>query len=187
MAAELLTCWSRLPARGCVPDRKSFDPMAIARILPVVSVLERVGTDEWRFRLVGTEIERRWARTITGRDCLEIVSPDAARIMRREFKEIVEQPCGSWSRRRVELVSGRLAAIETLRLPLRANDGTISLILSCSGELSGAAAAGTDPLREIIMISEQEYFDIGAGCPATDAIAATAVYRAIPSAPAGTS
>jgi hypothetical protein len=174
IAAELLTCWSRLPARNCVPDRKSFDPMAIARILPVISLIERVGTHEWRFRLVGTEIERRWGRTITGHDCLEILSPEAARIMRCELKAIVEQPCGSRSRRCVELVSNRLATIETLRLPLRAGDGTVSLILSCSGELAGMTAAGADPLREIIMITEQEFFDIGAGCPATDAIAATA-------------
>ena len=174
IAAELLTCWSRLPAQRCVPDRKSFDPMAITRILPVVSVIERAGIDEWRFRLVGTEIERRWGRNLAGRDVLDVVSPAAAKIMHREFREIVEQPCGSRSRRRVELVSGRLAAIETLRLPLRANDGSSSLILSCSGELAGLASVGVDPLREIIMITEQEFFDIGAGCPATDAIAATA-------------
>ena len=174
IAAELLACWSQLPAQYCVPDRKSFDPMAIARILPVISLLERTGPDEWYFRLVGTEIERRWGRKITGHDCLEIVSPEAAQIMRREFREIVEQPCGSWSRRRVELVSGRLAAIETLRLPLRVSDGTVGQILSCSGELAHMTPPGVDPPREIIMITDQEFFDIGAGCPASGAVAATA-------------
>ena len=148
--------------------------MAIARILPVISVIERTGTDEWRFRLVGTEIERRWGRNLAGRDVLYVVSPEAAKIMHRELRGIVEQPCGSRSRRRVEFTSGRVATIETLRLPLRANDGTISLILSCSGELASMMPAGVDPPREIIMITEQEFFDIGAGCPATDAIVATA-------------
>ena len=174
VAAELLTCWSRLPARDCVPDRKNFDPMAIARILPVISVIERAGDDEWRYRLVGTEIERRWGRPIAGHDCLEIVSPAAGRIMCREFRGIVEQPCGSWSRRRLELVSGRVASIESLRLPLRGNDGAISQILSCSGELRSPDLAGLDAPREIVMITEQEFFDIGAGCPATGAIMATA-------------
>jgi len=174
IAAELLTCWSRLPVQRCVPDRKSFDPMAIARILPVVSVLERVGTDEWRFRLVGTVIERRWGRNLAGRDVLDVVSPAAAKIMHREFREIVEQPCGSWSQRRVAFHSGRVGAVETLRLPLRASDGVVRLVLSCSGELHGRSPAIADVPREIIMITEQEYFDIGAGCPVTDAIAATA-------------
>jgi len=173
IAAELLTCWSRLPVKGCVPDRKSFDPMAIARILPVVSVIERIGSDEWRFRLVGTEIERRWGRNLSGCDVLDAVSPEAAKIMRREFTDIARWPCGSWSQRRVEFLSGRVGAVETLRLPLRASNGAISLILSCSGELAGTTPAGVDPPREIIMITEQEFFDIGAGCPVTDAIAAT--------------
>ena len=51
-------------------DRKALcnEPMSIARILPIVSLLERTGPDDWRFRLVGTEIERRWGRKITGSD-----------------------------------------------------------------------------------------------------------------------
>ena len=94
--------------------------------------------------------------------------------MCREFRGIVEQPCGSWSRRRLELVSGRVASIESLRLPLRGNDGAVSQILSCSGELRSPGMAGLDAPREIVMITEQEFFDIGAGCPATDAILAIA-------------
>jgi hypothetical protein len=165
IARELLTAWSRLPRDGVVPDRRSFDPMAITRILPVVSVIQREGEDRWRFRLVGTEIERRWGRVFTGMDCFAGVSPAAAAVMRRELRCIAEWPCGSRSWRRIELQSGRVAAIETLRLPLRGSDDTTSQILSCSGELGAKNLPAADPTREIIKIIEQEYFDIGAGCP----------------------
>lgn len=145
--------------------------MAVVRILPVISIIEREGEDAWRFRLVGTEIERRWGRVITGTACYDGVSPAAVAVMRRELKNIVEWPCGSWSRRRVEFRSGRVAAIETLRLPLRAGDGAVSQILSCSGELGDTPLlASADPTREIIRITEQEYLDIGAGRPAEGAI-----------------
>ena len=170
IARELLTAWSRLPPDGLVPDRRNFDPMAITPILPVVSVIQREGEDRWRFRLVGTEIERRWCRVFTGTDCFEGVSPGAAAVMRREFRCIVEWPCGSRSRRRVELRSGRVLAIETLRLPLRGSDNMTSQILSCSGELGGTSFEAADPTREIIKIVEQEYFDIGAGCPPAGAM-----------------
>jgi hypothetical protein len=170
IAHELLAFWSALPRESFVPDRGSFDPMAIIRILPVISLIEREGGDEWRFRLVGTEIERRWGRRLTGRNCLEGLSPEAASVMRRELKCVVEQPCGSWSQRRVELFSGRVVAIETLRLPLRAQCGAVSQILSCSGELGGNFLPAADPTREIVRIVDQEYFDIGAGCPACGAI-----------------
>lgn len=171
VAKELLASWSRLPREGFVPHRASFDPMMIAGILPVVSVIERQGPDTWRFRLVGTEIERRWGRRFTGRDALEGVSPEAASAMRRELTSIVEWPCGSRSQRHVELLSDRVAIIETLRLPLRVADGTVSQILSCSGELGGRVVAIADASREIVKIIDQEYFDIGAGCPPVSAIA----------------
>lgn len=172
IARELLTAWSALPREDHVPHRRSFDPMVIARILPVISVIGREGEDKWRYRLVGTEIERRWGRIITGTDCFAGVSPVAAAVMRRELKTIVEWPCGSWSRRRVELLSGRAAAVETLRLPLRGNGGAVDQILSCSGELGDTRLlASADPAREIITIVDQEYFDIGRGRPQEGAIA----------------
>lgn len=165
VARELFTAWSRLPARDFVPDRKDFDPMAIGPILPVVSIVERIGPDDWRFRLIGTEIERRWGRVITGSNITEIVSPQAVAVMRRELRQIVEWPCGSWSVRLAALHSGRRARIETLRLPLRAGDGHVSLILGCSGEIATRDSAPPDASREIHTIAEQRYVDIGAGCP----------------------
>ena len=173
LGRHLLPYWSQLPARECVPERSSFDPMAVARILPVVTLLQRIGNGEWRFRLIGTEIGRRWGRNFTGADYLTIdfVSTRAAATMRREFTQICEWPCGSWSRRGVAFVSGRHTAIETLRLPLRAADGSVSLILSCSEELAQPRdAPEADAARGIITITEQQFLDIGAGCPSDGAV-----------------
>ena len=167
-ARELLTYWQGLPRRDCVPQRRDFDPMAIAAILPVITLLERVSDDNWRFRLVGTEIERRWGGRYTGLNYLELdfVSARAAGAMRRELVMMTKRPCGSWSRRRVEFHSGRRASIETLRLPLRANDGTVAQIICCSEELGDQTEPATDGPREIINITEQQFLDIGAGVPA---------------------
>ncbi|HYM73266.1 MAG TPA: PAS domain-containing protein [Stellaceae bacterium] len=170
VAQELLAAWSRLPAKDCVPDRKSFDPMSIVRILPIVSLLQRTGQHEWRFRLVGTEIERRWRRRFTGLNYIEAVSPQAGVIMLHEFNSVVGCPCGSLAMRHVQFDSGRIETYETLRLPLRADDGSVSLILSCSGELHDRTAV-IDRLREIVTIPEQQFFDIGAGCPDRGALA----------------
>ena len=173
IARELLTAWSALPAHNGVPDRADFDPMTIPRILPVISVLQRRGDDAWCFRVAGTEVERRWARNLTGLNYFDIdfVSLRAKQALRQEFRQIAEWPCGAWSRRRVMFASGRCAAIETLRLPLRTSDGSVSLIVSCSEEFPDTGAALIDAPREIINITEQEYFDIGAGCPPRGALA----------------
>jgi hypothetical protein len=164
-ARDLLTAWSALPRPDGVPARADFDPMAIRQILPVVSLIERVEEGEWRMRLAGTEIERRWGRTLTGLSYTEIMAPAAAMSTLCEFEAICSQPCGSWSMRHLELSSGRRLDVETLRLPLRAADGSVSLILSCSGELTGRFLHEPDRCREILTVIEQEFLDIGAGIP----------------------
>jgi hypothetical protein len=166
VAQELLSAWLRLPRTdGPVPMRANFDPMSIARILPVVSLFERTGEDRWRMRLIGTEIERRWGRSLTGKNYTDVMTPAAAASTLCEFKAVCGHPCGSLSRRHLSLRSGRQLNAETLRLPLRANDGTISLILSCSGELSDRFLHESDQWQEVVTMVEQEFFDIGAGVP----------------------
>jgi len=162
-AKHLFGAWSLLPKHEHVPYRQSFDPMMVVRILPVITLLQRVGDKEWRFRLAGTEVDRRWGRPLTGIDPLEIVAPEVAPNIRREFGEVVRQPCGSWSVRRVTIGSGRWADIETLRLPLRAKDGSVSLIIGTSGELCDRHAYQGDLHRSITAVEQQWFFDIGAG------------------------
>lgn len=146
--------------------------MAISGILPVISLLQHMGDDDWCFRVAGTEVERRWARKLTGANYFDIdfVSPRAIASLRQEFRQVVEWPCASWSRRRVELASGRPATIETVRLPLRAADGSVSLMVSASEEFCQGTPAPSDAPREIIKITEQEFVDIGAGRPAESAL-----------------
>lgn len=164
-ARDLLTAWSALPRRDGVPDRADFDPMVIRQILPVVSLIERIDANDWRMRLAGTEIERRWGRALTGLSYTDIMAPAAAMSTLCEFEAICRQPCGSWSMRHLELSSGRRIDVETMRLPMRAADGSVSLILSCSGELTGRFLHETDQCREVLTVIEQEFLDIGVGIP----------------------
>ncbi|MGH7093826.1 MAG: PAS domain-containing protein, partial [Stellaceae bacterium] len=154
VAQELLEAWLRLPRHDDVPLRESFNPMTVPRILPVVSLIQRMQNGEWCLRLVGTEIERRWGRALTGVNYADIMSPEAAESTLCEFEAICDQPCGSWSRRHVEMRSGSGFESETLRLPLRASDGGVTLILSCSGGLSGRFLHESDNSCGIVTVME---------------------------------
>ena len=165
VAQELLAAWCALPRHDGVPRRADFDPISVRRILPVVSLIQRVSPDEWRMRLTGTEIERRWGRALTGLSYVDITSPNAAASTLCEFEAVCTQPCGSWSVRHLALSSGRRLDAETLRLPLRAADGSISLILSASGELTGRFLHEPDKCCEIVTVVEQQFLDIDAGIP----------------------
>ncbi|HEX3883552.1 MAG TPA: PAS domain-containing protein [Stellaceae bacterium] len=165
VARELLAAWAALPRRDGVPMRSDFDPISVRRILPVVCLVERVKEGDWRMRLAGTEIERRWGKPLTGLSYTDIMAPAAARSTLCEFDAMCAQPCGSWSLRHLELSSGRHLDAETLRLPLRAADGCISLILACGGELTGRFLHEPDKCREVVTVLEQQFLDIGAGIP----------------------
>jgi hypothetical protein len=178
VAQQLLAAWSRLPRHDGVPMRSSFNPMSVARILPVISLFERTGEAQWRMRLIGTEIERRWGRSLTGSYCSDVMSPAAAAATLCEFEAISGQPCGSWSLRHLELRSGRQIDAETLRLPLRAKDGSVSLILSCSGELTDRFMHENDQWREVVTVLEQQFFDIGGGIPDVTCTPSAAVQAA---------
>lgn len=162
---KLLAAWAALPRPDIVPTRASFDPCAIACILPIISLIERIGPDEWRVRLAGTEIERRWGRDLAGLTYAEVLSPQAVDVMHCEFEAVCRHPCGSRSLRHLELRSGQRLQTETLRLPLRGKNGEVSLILSCNGELGREIWRKADAPREIVTVFEQEFFDIGAGIP----------------------
>jgi hypothetical protein len=160
-----LAAWRRLPRPNIVPERASFDPCDISSILPVISLIERAAPDEWRVRLAGTEIERRWGRELSGLTYAEALSSQAVEVTHCEFEAICRQPCGSWSLRHLELRSGRRLQTETLRLPLRDKHGAVSMIVSCNGELSPELMREADQPREIVTVFEQQFFDIGAGIP----------------------
>jgi hypothetical protein len=162
---KLLAAWLQLPRCGSVPARADFDPGAVAGILPIISLIERIAENEWRVRLAGTEIERRWGRDLAGLSYAEMLSPQAVEVSHCEFDAICRCPCGSWSLRRLDLRSGRQLQTETLRLPLRGKTGEVSLIISCNGELSHEVMFTADEPREIATVFDQEFFDVGAGIP----------------------
>jgi hypothetical protein len=165
VSQKLLAAWLQLPRAEVVPARTAFDPCEIAGILPVISLIERVSAEEWRVRLAGTELERRWGRDLAGLSYAEVLSPQAVAVTHCEFDAICRQPCGSWSLRRLDFRSGRRLQTETLRLPLRDKKGEVRLIVSCDGELSQEAMYGIDRPREIASVFHQEFLDIGAGVP----------------------
>lgn len=162
---KLWAAWSALPRPNIVPSRVDFDPCEIPGILPVISLIERASPDEWRVRLAGTELERRWARGLSGLSYAEMLSSQAVNVTHCEFEAICRQPCGSWSLRHLELRSGRRLQTETFRLPLRDKHGNVSLIVSCNGELSPDQMREPDQPRAIVTVFEQRFLDIGAGIP----------------------
>lgn len=59
-------------AEGGVPRRAAFDPTRLIALLPQIIVLEHLGDHDFRYRLLGTEVERFAKRSYTGQRTSEI-------------------------------------------------------------------------------------------------------------------
>ena len=58
-SVEFFDYWDSLPKVGLIPDRSSFDPLRIARLMPQVMMVEYDCNNDVWFRLVGTGIADR--------------------------------------------------------------------------------------------------------------------------------
>lgn len=174
-AATLWSAWNSLPKRGHVPARGDFDPMAVPSILPVTALLETGGTEgrgfktnslrEWRVRLVGTEIDRRNGFSLFGQDYIDYVAPGARAFYVGIFGEVVNHPCGSWEIRRIARASGAIATVEVLRLPLRAADGRVRLMISTNEDVVLHHQADADSGLTVLLPQQHRLIDLGAGVP----------------------
>jgi len=84
--AELLAYWDSHRGPHDALKRADFNPLALPRLLPGVFLAEPAD-DDFRFRLVGSQIEDRMQRVLTGRSLTEIygpqLGPQTAEIYRR--------------------------------------------------------------------------------------------------------
>jgi hypothetical protein len=166
----LWSYWSSIRAGGLVPYRKDFDPMAIVRQLPIVSLIEREAPMLWPIRLVGTEIVNR-SGELRGRNFLDLVAPEQRAEQDRRLSSLIEHPCGSISLRTNVRRSGASYLVRTVTLPLRSPDGRTRMLIATNEEIDRDVLAAKSALGQL-RIAERHFIDIGAGKPASFSSAA---------------
>lgn len=159
----LWSYWSSIRNGGLVPYRRDFDPMAIVRQLPVVSLVEREAPQVWIIRLVGTEIVNR-SGELTGRNFLDLLAPEQRADQDRRLAELLEHPCGSVSVRSNIRRAGSSYLVRTVTLPLRSNDGKTRMLIATNEEVDRDRLAPKSDLGHL-RIAERRFIDIGAGKP----------------------
>jgi hypothetical protein len=156
--------WQGLPRHDLVPSRNDFDPRAIARILPLVSITERLGPGQWRIRLVGTGIVQRAGVELTGMNFLDLIDPALREVEDQRLNLMLNHPCGSSALRGGLRASGLVVRDRTLALPMRDHDGNARLLVSISEDVD-AAKLPLESRLTTFRILERRYIDIGAGVP----------------------
>ena len=164
-ARQFFDYWDRLPKVNFVPDRKDFDPVAIHRLMPFISILEVMLPDRVEMRLIGTDLVQRIGHDPTGQNYLDFFELDA----RAKYLDIIttqiNHPCGRRSTLRTREKNDILSSVEVLALPMSHVRSGHPLLVSCFAKTQ---SVGFDPGEwEVQRLEDIVWIDIGAGVPDT--------------------
>ncbi|MEQ8378968.1 PAS domain-containing protein [Parvibaculum sp.] len=121
--------WLSLPRPTGIPDASAFNPAAVRRHLPSLTILSLTSPDEISHRLVGTEVTSSLDTNLTGANLLDFVPPETRLQCARDMHEMGYRPCAWQARHVTRYASGLISYVKTLYLPLRAPDGQPPRIL----------------------------------------------------------
>jgi hypothetical protein len=158
--------WRNLPRPTGIPDASAFNPAAVKRYLPNLTILSLNSPDEISHRLVGTEVRSRIDTNLTGANLLDFVPPETRLQCTRDMHEMGYRPCAWQARHVTRYASGLTSNVLTLYLPLRAPEGQPPRILGMhkSEETSGYEAGD----RKTVFgahFDRMVWIDVGFGVP----------------------
>ncbi len=168
--------WCKLPKTGILPDRNSFMPEEIPSLLSTMVVYELVSQDFIRIRLIGSTVEERFGGHRTGSNYLDFVEEHRKDAASAAFWSQAKNNCGMHAVLAQELVSGRIAHIEVVGVPVSNVEGEHPILFFQSNEIAYDSDERQvkeplefddkgDGLLKYIRVVERSYFDLGLGVP----------------------
>lgn len=137
---ELFAYWSSLkPGDGKAPFWSDFSPAKIVKLLPKILILE-VKDADLPIRLFGTGLVEAWGRDMTGQDYYDLVPAKMKTAQQEHMNQVVSTPaCAVSYSKFVVKRGGREVGLlsESIHMPMCAEDGQISRIVSMNSVVGG--------------------------------------------------
>lgn len=164
----LYDLWNEARGDHLLPHASAIDPIKMVNLLPEIAIFEYFSDDDIRYRLVGTLIVERFAMDPTGRNILEITSPNSIEMVHQLFHNLLHRPAGAIVHYKNTYTSGKVAPVRSILLPMTSPDAARPRILSLH---SRAHATAYDNAQQATTVGtttdEIIWLDIGAGVPQT--------------------
>jgi hypothetical protein len=165
---EFETFWRALPKEELLPHRRDFSPLRVPTLLRHFILMEMRLDDahpSLPIRLVGTALQERIQRDVTGHDYLEFVPAELHSGAIETAKLMLHRPCGLWQITPVHYERGLAQNFEVTAFPLL-NDA-VPLVLGLlipREDLVRPLSSGDKAMLADAAIDFQ-FLDIGAGEP----------------------
>lgn len=119
---QLYKLWLTLrPDGGGAPPRSAFDPIDAPQAMSSM-ILTEVEDDDYRFRVVGTDMVEAWGRDYTGERLSDIMSGEYHAFIRGLFDQAAETQACVFSHSRFQWDRGRTLDTRRLMLPFARDD-----------------------------------------------------------------
>ncbi|MBV9903031.1 MAG: PAS domain-containing protein [Alphaproteobacteria bacterium] len=163
--------WRSLPRHGAAaPNRREFKPEKAARFLRNLVLVEgpRNADARLRIRLVGSAMQMRIQRDITGADYLDFLAPEHQDAAVQTGLVMLTRPCGLWQCMDVHYERGFAQRLELTAFPLLADAESLPLILCFVEPTKGLVTPTPHQGRAMWAdtAAQFEFIDTGAGLPA---------------------
>lgn len=163
---EFESFWRSLPKDGLIPHRRDMKPTRAGTLLRDIVMLEaRLGENpSLRVRLVGSAVQERIQRNLTGQDYLEFRAPEFRAGTIEATRRMLSQPCGLWQVMAMHYERGFAQNFELTAFPLLSDDADVPFILGLMNPVGGLVSARSLNGRPIMAdtASVFEYIAIGA-------------------------
>ena len=158
-AQKLAEYWFSLANKtGTLPKRSAFDPIAVHSILPSLILVERLESDVYKVRLVGTAYSQRGLHDNTGNTIVPDPDQPEKSPIYPIMARILDHPCGIHLSGVEQNPQGRQVLLEAIAFPLTDEDGEPRYVLMTSTEVGVLGYSDNiparDPLIEVRNVSE---------------------------------
>jgi hypothetical protein len=130
---QIIRHWLALRQEAAIPHRGAVDPIRFQDSLDMVWLMERHDDGHYRYRLAGQAIADIHGGIRRGTDTASLFSPQAVDMFRPRWEAVLDR--GQLVRAEgVVVLAGadEIARVERLMLPLRSDDGSVSVILGAT-------------------------------------------------------
>ena len=165
---QVLAYWQSVAKDGA-PSVAQFDLIQIPAALPDVTFWEMFEDGRIICRMAGTAVTARMKSDLTGVDLTKVMPPSKGMNIIEDLYTILAHPCGLFQVVRNRHVTGRVALLETLILPLKADKGGHPKFLAVNHMIETVSYDSDEPAGKLELmrtIDEHRFVDLGWGVPA---------------------
>ena len=123
--------WLDCRGQRPMPSRADIDPADIPQLLPYLLLTDLLDDGRYRFRLVGTEVERSFGAPMTGRTLEELMSGDYLAFMRSLYRKVIAEKRAIYSTSRYSGADGDSPLFtKRVMMPLSSDGLVVDMVIS---------------------------------------------------------